>query len=99
MYASTSLRLPLYGPGFSILLDTSAVAQRSALSIGCFILSVMYPAKVVSPLPLLPERFLAFIGQVHSFSPSYAMTSVLCVITTSFAPHACYIFAATALSG
>ena len=56
--------MPLNGPGVSIFRETVAVAMRSASGICEFSLSFMYAAKVVSPLPVLPLRFLDFIGQV-----------------------------------
>ena len=84
--------------GASILVDTVAVAQSKESGILLTLLCVIYAANVVSPLPLLPDRFLARIGHVYISLPSYASTSAELVMTTSLAPHSWSIFAATNLS-
>ena len=63
MYFNMSRRVARMAPGRSIFILTVAVAQIKDSSTECFCLSAMYAAKVVSPLPERPERFLALIGQ------------------------------------
>ena len=64
IYSITSSRLPWKGPGVSIFRDTRAVQYRRPSSIPVRCRSVIYPAKVVSPRPVRPERFRALTGQV-----------------------------------
>ena len=56
--------MPLKGPTVSIFSETVAVAVSRESGIDFVSLSLMYAAKVVSPLPVLPLKFLAFMGQV-----------------------------------